>query len=188
MTGEIELIEQRSYKTYKARLRSAQRLQRLGHAWNAALISTSVATTVASVALLIDSTVYGVRSDVMLVGVSILGLTASFVVAGRNYGARAREMTSSYRKIQRISVEAEHLRLAGDAVSEQVVDLVDRYQNLLDESENHTEADFYSVHSQKWKWTTVVPAVASLIYTVLPWLFLIVPLLIICRFIQWCFA
>jgi ABC-type multidrug transport system fused ATPase/permease subunit len=187
LSSPIERIENRSYKTYKARLKSAQRLQRLGHAWNAALISTSVATLVASVALLMDSSVYGRRGDVLLVGVSVLGLAASFVVAARNYGARAREMTASYRKIQRISVEAELLKTSSISPID-ITDISRRYQDLLDESENHTEADFMAVHDGKWTVANIVSGTVSVGYTVLPWMFLIVPLLIVGRFVQWCLS
>lgn len=185
MSDWLKTIEDRSYKTYKARLKSAERLQRTSHSWNAALIGTSIATTVASVALLVDPEVYGRRGEVLLVGISILALSASFVVATRNYGARAREMASSYRKIQRLSVEAERLQTLAAVTSEEVEALSERYQDLLDESENHTEADFFAIHSMKWGFTSLLATAAGFAYTALPWLFLIVPAVILIRFAWW---
>lgn len=45
---------------------------------------------------------YGTGGETLLVALSVLSLVISLVVANANYGARARSMESSYKKIQQI--------------------------------------------------------------------------------------
>ncbi|MWJ14248.1 hypothetical protein DOT98_15685 [Clavibacter michiganensis subsp. michiganensis] len=73
---------------------------------------------------------------------AILSLVTSLVVTSVNYKARSRDMFLNYRKVQRLSVEAEALK-AEDPVthSKALARLSSQYQDLLDESENHTTRD-----------------------------------------------
>lgn len=139
----IELLEGRSYSTYRARLEAAKRLTRRNHAWNALLVSFATSTTISSIALLVDGNVYGRYGDLLLVCLGVLSLVASMTVTSLNYSGRAKDMFANYRKLQRLSVHLERIRLSGTAPNAATVtELSDSYQELLDGSENHTSADF----------------------------------------------
>lgn len=140
----LKLLEQRSYTTYQSRLRASRRLTARYRAWNASLIASSTATTIASVALLTDESIYGEAGPTLIVCASILTLIASLVASGLDYSGRSRNMFVNYRRIQRLSAQAE--RMLGDSASvsrQDLESLHERYDSLLDESENHTEADHY---------------------------------------------
>jgi hypothetical protein len=143
MTDPLELLENRSYKTYLARLQAAKRLRKREQAWNVFLIALTVATTIAAVSLLANPTIYGPRGDVIMVCVAVLSLAASLIVPSLNYSGRARDMFSNYRRIQRLSSEVERARALGlRPKSKRARAYFDRYQALLDESENQSESDF----------------------------------------------
>jgi hypothetical protein len=176
-------VADRSYKTYRARLKAFERLQSRQRAWNTSLLALSVATTIASIALLSDENMYGKAGPTVLVCVSVLALVASLAVAGLNYGVRSRDMFRNYRAIQRISVEAEGFIADGEASSEDFQKLADRYHALLDDSENQTSADHKAADKEadikRWH------VAASATLTVLPYVALIVPILVVVPFIAW---
>ncbi|MBT1545577.1 MULTISPECIES: SLATT domain-containing protein [Curtobacterium] len=181
--NELDRIAMRSYKTYKARLKAAERLQARQRAWNTCLLALSVATTAASVALLSDDQIYGTTGPTVLVCVSILGLAVSISVAGLNYGVRSRDMFMNYRALQRIAVEAEALQENPAVAEDTVKQLLDRYNALLDDSENHTPADYAHVDQK----STVTPwhRRASSTLTFAPYLGLIVPVLVLVPLVAW---
>lgn len=138
----LQKLEDRSYVTYLARVSAARRLRAREHSWNAFLISLTVATTLASIVLLTDSTILGERGEEILVCLAVLGLVASILVPSLNYARRSRDMFGNYRRIQRLSSEVERLRTSGKVAQEDANELFLRYQGLLDESENHTTLDY----------------------------------------------
>lgn len=182
---ELDRIADRSYKTYKARLKAAERLQARQRAWNTSLLALSIATTIASIALLSDDLMYGSVGPTVLVCVSVAALVASLVVAGLNYGVRSRDMFMNYRAIQRLSVEAETQQERGIADEVAVRMLSDRYNALLDDSENHTSADYGDSNPAAGvsKWS--VRATHALTFA--PYLALVVPILVVLPFIAWAF-
>jgi hypothetical protein len=136
-------LEDRSYKTYGARLMASQRLAARNRAWNTLLISTATATTIASVALLTDESIYGAAGPTLFVSVSILSLVASLVTSSLDYSGRSRNMFLNYRRIQRLSAEVERAgALPHLHTRAHLTELNRQYDALLDESENHTEADY----------------------------------------------
>jgi len=180
----LDHIASRSYKSYKSRLRAAERLQARQRAWNTCLLALSIATTIASIALLTDSMMYGKAGPTVLVCVSVLGLVSSLAVAGLNYGVRSRDMFMNYRGLQRLSVEAESLQEAGEDVDgELVARLSQKHDALLDDSENHTEADFRNAFpvadASPW------PVRKSAALTVLPYVALAVPVAVLLPFVLW---
>lgn len=181
--SELDLIAERSYKTYKSRLKAAERLQARQRAWNTCLLALAVATTIASIALLTDDRMYGRAGPTVLVCVSVAALVASLVIAGLNYGVRSRDMFMNYREIQRLSVEAEQLQGDSEVDAEVVRDLRDRYQALLDNSENHTSADYGRSDSK----AAVSKAVrwGSSACTYVPYAALVIVSLIIWPFVAW---
>jgi len=176
----LQTLEKRSFKTYEARLRAASRLAARNRAWNAFLIATSSATVIASVALLVEPDIYGIGGPVLLVGVSILTVVASLVTASLDYSGRARNMFINYRKVQRLSGKAERARQDPRRCNQETVNRLSKeYDNLLDESENHTEGDhakaqsLWRSRSRLKEWLLTVTPLGSFLLPVL----LIVPLL-----------
>jgi hypothetical protein len=176
-------LADRSYKTYKARLIAAQRLQARNRAWNACLLSLSVATTLASIALLTDAKMYGQAGPTILVCVAVMALVASLVVSGLNYGGRSRDMFMNYRRIQRLSVEAEALVSSGQASDSDIDRLAESYESLLDDSENHTTSDYIQAFPENSlsKW----PLSRSRLLTSAPYLALLVPILVVLPIVKW---
>jgi hypothetical protein len=153
----LTLLEKRSYKTYCCRLRASRRLASRQRAWNASLIGASTATTIASVALLTDDSIYGSAGPTLLVCVSVLTLVASLVGSSLDYSGRARDMFTNYRRIQRLSAEVERVLGSPAPVAAQTVELLnEKYDSLLDESENHTEADYYHAFPDEVKRSAAV--------------------------------
>lgn len=138
----LKLIEDRSYANYRARLVAANRLQARSMVWNSVLVGMSASTTIASIGLLVNPDLFGMHSSLLFSVTSVLTLVTSLIVTSRDYSARARDMTSNYRKSQRIASEAELARISDSAASSSA-ELNNRYNSLLDESENHTSADYY---------------------------------------------
>lgn len=140
----LELLAKRSYKTYEARILAAKRLNRRGRSLNFSLIALTVSATIASVAMLADPTLYGLAGGTLMVALAIVTFALSLVIPTLEYGARARDMTTSYRRIQEVATEAESMALAATPPSPIDVEaLSERYQRLLDESENHTSGDYF---------------------------------------------
>lgn len=140
---QLKVEEARAFKTYRAREAAARRLAQRARAWNWALVAFSTATTVAAIGLLTDIDMYGPGGDTLMVCLSILALVASLTTSNIDYSGRSRDMFINYRKVQRIAVEMEETRQqTGRAVTPVVVkELSDRYQTVLDETENHTAGD-----------------------------------------------
>ncbi|SDW04760.1 hypothetical protein SAMN04487912_101254 [Arthrobacter sp. cf158] len=181
--GSLEKLEDRSFKSYKGRMHASQRLALRDKAWNASLLSLTVATTIASVGLLADSRMYGSGGPTIFVCLAVLSLVISLVVAGLNYGARSRDLFNNYRRIQRLSTEVEHLRTRDHAPDyAEVKVLLDRYNDLLDDSENHNASDFARVgKSGRWSWLVLRDRSIS----ALPFVTLLVPIGVLVPFVQW---
>lgn len=139
-------LARRVEKTYRARLMMAKRLQLRAAHWNTALVALTLSATVASTALLFQTRAYGAHGDVLLVIVAIFTLVASLTVASTNYPEKARRAFEVYRQLQRLAVQiasaaADPPRTARKR--KMVYSAFDRsYQTVLDESENHSAADY----------------------------------------------
>ena len=117
----LQKLEDRSYKSYKARMYASRRLALRGKAWNASLLSLTVATTIASVGLLTEENMYGAAGPTIFACLAVLSLVTSLVVSGQNYGGRSRDLFNNYRRLQRLSTEAEYLRLQTPEASPEFV-------------------------------------------------------------------
>lgn len=180
----LRLLEQRSYKTYCCRLRASRRLTSRYRAWNASLIASSTATTIASVALLTDESIYGAAGPTLLVCASILTLVASLVASGLDYSGRSRDMFVNYRRVQRLSAEVERTLANPASASRQELELLhDRYDSLLDGSENHTQADYYHAFPTDSKRTVEVWGEDLL--SLAPYLSLGAPIALLIPFAVW---
>lgn len=126
---------------------------------------------------------YGKAGATVLVCVSILALVASLVVADLNYGGRSRDMFMNYRRIQRLSVRAESLLSRGEASSYDVAELTERYESLLDDSENHSDSDFRLALPNPDLGTG--PATRAKLLTLAPYSALIAPIFVIWPIVVW---
>lgn len=179
----LKKLEDRSYKSYRGRMYASQRLALRGTAWNTSLLSLTVATTVASIGLLSDSQMYGAAGPTIFVCLAVLSLVISLVVAGLNYGARSRDLFNNYRRLQRLSTEAEHLRISSpNPTASEVKMLLDRYNDLLDESENHNAADWE--RSKGRTGSTYITLKDSTI-SAFPFITLVVPVLVLLPLVNW---
>jgi hypothetical protein len=179
----LEVLEDRSYKTYYSRLRASQRLASRHRAWNASLISTTTASAIASIALLADADIYGGAGPTLLVCISVLTLTASLVTSGLDYSGRSRDMFLNYRRIQRLSAEVERMKKEPHLHRFAVVEELNRrYDALLDESENHTEADYYRAFPiDKKSWSTRRESALS----IFPYVSLLIPIGLVAPLVSW---
>lgn len=146
----LEAFSEKTYRTYLARLRASKRLAARNRAWNTSLIATAAASTISSIALLSDDTIYGKTGPTLLVSIAVLMLVISLVTSGIDYSGRSRDMFLNYRRIQSISTEAERASKTPHLQTEELLDdLMRRYDGLLDESENHTSVDFARALSER---------------------------------------
>ncbi len=121
---------------------------------------------------------YGANGDALMVSLAILSLVASMLVANSKYGARAKQMESSYKQIQCISMKFERLRHSSLSVPdlERALDSVQsEYFGALESSENHLHVD----HKRMLKKQEHVRGAA---YT-----FFLVPALLLIPFVLWLF-
>lgn len=178
----LQDLERRAFKTYQARVRATARLAARNRAWNAFLIATSSSGVIASVALLVEPDIYGVGGPVLLVVVSMLTVVASLVTASLDYSGRARNMFINYRKVQRLSGEAERAqRDPGQCNFETAQRLFSQYDGLLDESENHTAGDYARAQSE---WRSGSRA-KEMLLTFAPLASLSIPILLLVPFLGW---
>lgn len=179
----LRKLEDRSYTSYKGRMHASRRLALRDKAWNTSLLSLTVSTVIASVGLLSDPRMYGAAGAPLFVCLAVLSLVISLVVAGLNYGSRSRDLFNNYRRLQRLSSEVELLRLTDDKPSQAEIQLLlTRYNDLLDESENHNEAD-YQTAIGKPRLSVAIAVDRAL--TSVPYITLIVPVLVLIPFISW---
>lgn len=180
----LQKIEDRSYKSYKGRMYASQRLALRGKAWNASLLSLTVATTIASIGLLTNDGMYGAAGPTVFACLAVLSLVISLVVAGQNYNGRSRDLFNNYRRLQRLSTEAEYLRDNNDVVDQDKVEaLLSRYNDLLDDSENHSEADYERTLDEGSRRSWLI--CRDRFFSALPYVSLIVPLLVLMPFLVW---
>lgn len=141
---DLKKLEERTYATFLARARAAERLRFRGELWAIALALSSTATLTASLASLFSPDLFGGKIGLASALSSIMTLVLSLVVATFRFEARSRDMFHSYRMIQRTSVEAERLSSSNmDRADElhAIQQLQAEYQLGLDQSENHTSSD-----------------------------------------------
>ncbi|WP_161965476.1 SLATT domain-containing protein [Rhodococcus sp. P1Y] len=151
--AQLKLLETRSYKTYLARQSACVRLGRRARGWNWALVAFSTATTIAAVGMLTEPLMYGPNGSTLLVCLSVVSLVISLAATNMDYSGRSRDMFLNYRKIQRISIEVEELANRKDTIITVAMsrDFSNRYQSVLDETENHTSGDYFRTIPQKPK-------------------------------------
>lgn len=146
-------LEQRLSKTYKARVHTARRYQLRGNYWNVALVIASLTTTTVSIVNLVSEEVYGDRSGALLVVLGVVTLVVSVLVSSAQFGVNAEKFFRAYRGLQKLWVEAHRADLTirdfGERASK--AEKIDAdYQEILDDTGNHSPADFYRAFPAVW--------------------------------------
>lgn len=178
-------LEHRAYTTYKSRLKACERIQARGRAWNTALIALAAATTVASVGLLVDDTMYGKSGDTFLAACAILALAASLIVSSLDYPGRTVKMEANYKELQALSFIVEAARSTDATPNIEQYGLLDvRYVDLVKHSENHSTADWHATREAFWDRATWQRA-RSVALTFLPYLTLSLPAWLFWQFGDW---
>lgn len=178
-------LEQRSFKTYKARLEACKRLEMRARALNGMVVALSLAALIAASGMVRDRDLYGPNGDVLWLFIAIFTFAGSLASSSIGYGARSRNMFQSYRRIQRLSVKAETAKYDDIQHTEAIfTQLASEYDDLLDESENHTSADYLRARRQfspdaKVTRREHIQMLASATLTWAPWLGTVIPLVLV---------
>ncbi|MCJ1702120.1 SLATT domain-containing protein [Rathayibacter festucae] len=143
---ELQGLDRRVGKTYRAHLAMAKRLQRRNRHWNLALICLSLVSTLSAVALLADPEIYGTNGPTLWALIGVTTLAASLISAIANYKTRSEDAFSAYRRLQRLWVRIHHSsakeKFQGRR-SKYFRTYDDEYQAVLDAISNHSPADYY---------------------------------------------
>lgn len=150
ITTQLQNLVNRSYITYRARIKASERLATLNTVWNIALMFGSVAVTINSVVMLVDRNALGPKGDVAMACASILTLVISVSVSGMNLSGKSRDMFTSYRRIQRLSADAERV-VSDQPTRNDLTRLSSEYDDMLDNSDNHRLCDYLKVEPSKRK-------------------------------------
>lgn len=142
----ISNLEWRIKWTYRARLETSKRMHDRSLTWNSLLVTASTVTTIISIVLLADPLAYGSRGSVFVVVAGVLTLATSLLVTSANYAVRAQTFFRGYRDLQRLWVDVS--QADGEDGDEQRK-LEERYQQLLDQLPNHSEADYLVAKSKQ---------------------------------------
>lgn len=143
----------RYHLTYSSRRELSKRLTALHRRWNFALAALTTSSVVAGVVQLTSSEPYGERGPLLLAIVGVLVLVASLTVTIANFGTRAAAAFENYRVLQRISADLESLIATWGPASLFEAEVLERaYQSALDQSENHTAADFLRAAPYPSRW------------------------------------
>ncbi|MEU8815032.1 SLATT domain-containing protein [Actinoplanes sp. NPDC048796] len=178
-------LEDRVYKTYKARLEACKRLEARSRAINGLVVALSLSSLIAASGMIADKEIYGPHGDVLWLYIAILTFAGSLTSSSMGYAARSRNMFQNYRKVQSLSVRVESAKSdPSQFTKENFERLSSEYNDLLDESENHTTADFLRARSQfapatKPKRSERLHVLASGALTLMPWLAVLAPVALV---------
>ncbi len=167
-----EKISRKMFITYKTRINTAERLRKNDNLIQFINIYYSLFLT----ALSIYSIKHGSDTLSIMITISSTILLVSVVFLGsKQYGKRARELKNNY--IQ-IDVLRQSLETIDDNDIEQISKINDNYAELLNNTENHSEFDYYaaisSMDDEKLQKEQIVKYGLYIIYTKIIVIFLIV--------------
>ncbi|MGM8063001.1 SLATT domain-containing protein [Vogesella indigofera] len=121
--------------TYKARIQAHKRLEWLDFHSQMLLVWYAILSTILGVLSVRYPHVLGRNTDVMATVLSVALLGVSLAVTNRDFRGRAMVMRGNYLKLQKLYNEL--FSVSTQPTPEQV----NRYDDLLAESENHNEVD-----------------------------------------------
>lgn len=138
-TQTVTGLAHRVKYTFYSRLHTAKRMQRRALTWNAFLVISSIVTAMVSIVLLEDPTAFGPKGQVMLVIVGVGTLSASLLVTSSNYSAKAEMYFRGHRDLQTLWNDLDHSQNMSE---DEAKNFEDRYQQILNELPNHSDADY----------------------------------------------
>lgn len=121
--------------TYKARIQANKRLEWLDFHSQMLLVWYAILSTILGVLSVRYPHVLGKDTDVMATVLSVALLGVSLAVTNRDFRGRAMRMRSNYLELQKLYNEL------SSASAQPTQMQVDRYNDLLADSENHNEVD-----------------------------------------------
>ncbi len=143
----LAILERRLQRTYKARVETARRYQARGNYWNVALVLASLTTAAVSVVSITAPDVYGPRGATLMVVLGIVTLVVSVLVTSAQFQVQAEKFFHAYRSLQKlwVSADMESRKLTHPSDRNAAAARIDLdYQAVLDDTNNHSPADFYT--------------------------------------------
>lgn len=149
-TTAVDDLVNRSFRTYKIRLKSYQRITHRANAWDGALVASSTSSLVVSTTLLAFPEHATAPVNTLVTIVSLLTLIVSLVVTGVGYRQRANDMFVNYRAIQRFSAVLEAREKTDPELSpDEILRWAEQYQTILDFTENQADEDYEPARSNR---------------------------------------
>ncbi|WP_341954562.1 SLATT domain-containing protein [Microbacterium sp. LWH13-1.2] len=142
----LSALSRRIQRTYKSRVETARRHQKRGNYWNFALVVASLTGTSVAVVSLTDPSVYGERGSALMVVLGIVTLVVSVLVTSAQFQVQAEKFFHAYRSLQKLWVASDLAKrsLTDTRERNERADEIDRdYQSVLDDTDNHSPADFF---------------------------------------------
>lgn len=140
----LQQLENKVWFTYSARIQTHKRLL-FNNFWsNFILVLYSLATLIASIVSLKDTTFYGSYTSELIVVISAITLVASLIIVNVNYQTRILRMRDNYILLQKLY---EDIKIYKNSCQKSSVDLekyrffVKRYMSILEKNENHITLD-----------------------------------------------
>lgn len=145
MPAYVQELEGRYYKTYKARLELWKRLDRHRVVWNWYLIVSSLSTLIVSILSLASESKNTIYTEIIVIVLSLCTFTGSLVLTSLRLPERSKDAFRAYRAIQALSLRLEAGRRGETELSErEFTEIRARYDQLMDETENHSELDYFA--------------------------------------------
>lgn len=140
----LQQLENKVWFTYSARIQTHKRLL-FNNFWsNFILVLYSLATLIASIVSLKDTTFYGSYTSELIVIISAITLVASLIIVNVNYQTRILRMRDNYILLQKLYEDIKIYRNSQKESSEdpeKYSDFVRSYMSILEKNENHITLD-----------------------------------------------
>lgn len=140
----LQQLENKVWFTYSARIQTHKRLL-FNNFWsNFILVLYSLATLIASIVSLKDTTFYGGYTSELIVVISAITLVASLIIVNVNYQTRILRMRDNYILLQKLYEDIRIYRNSQKESSEYLEkysNFVRNYMSILEKNENHITLD-----------------------------------------------
>lgn len=137
LSKDEKALADKLWFTFKARIRAFERLNSNNFHSQLMLVWYALVSAVLSVIVIRHQTYLGSDTDIISAALSIALLVLSLLVTNLDFKGRALAFRQSYLDIQGLY----HDLTFNDAPAKAPTDIIKRYQEILNESENHLEID-----------------------------------------------
>lgn len=118
--------------TYKARIQAHKRLKWLDFNSQLLLVWYAIISSILGILVIKHTDILGHDTDILSAVLSVILLGVSLTVTNLNFGIRANRLRDNYLKLQRL-----YQNIDKEPTTEQL----NKYHDILEESENHNEMD-----------------------------------------------